>query len=226
MRDSRTRVPRTGVDPRVGIALGAAFAIAIAAGARAEDPAPAVLQRVLPGQPRELVDRLLEDKVVLVPGWTGPRVHGTAAARALVLFAKPRDRVIQLMLQTDRQTEYRPEVAKLDTVERSPDGVVMAQEMRIMLTPIRFWLRYHWDVPAGRISWDLDPHFPNDLRALEGFWELSEVDAEHTLGKTGTQVDVGAALPSFLQDAATRNNLHDTLDRCRRWVDSDGRYRP
>jgi hypothetical protein len=153
-------------------------------------------------------------------------VRGAVAARALVLFEKPRDRVIQLMLQTDRQTEYRPEVAKFDIVDRLSDGVVMAQEMRIMLTPIRFWLRFQWDPRAGRISWALDPRFPNDLRVLEGYWELREVDAEHTLGRTGTQVDVGEALPAFLQDAATRNNLRDTLDRCRRWIDSDGRYRP
>ena len=75
-------------------------------------------------------------------------------------------------------------------------------------------------------SLSLDPRFPNDVRFLEGYWELQAVDAEHTMGRTGTQVDVGQAMPAFLQDAATRNNLHDTLDRCRRWIDSDGRYRP
>jgi hypothetical protein len=228
MGTPRTRAPRrTSVDSRHGIALGAAFAIAIAAGAaRADDPAPAVLQHVLPGQTRELVQRLLEDKVILLPGSGARGVDGPAMARALVLFAKPRDRVIQLLLQTDRQIEYRPELAALETVERSPDGVLVKQEMRIMLTPIRFWLRYQWDVPAGRISWKLDEHFPNGIRVLEGFWELQEVDAEHTMARTGTQVDVGAALPAFLQEAATRNNLRDALDRCRRWVDSDGRYRP
>jgi len=228
MKWLRTRSSRrSGADRRRGIALGAAFAIAIFAGAaHGDDPEPAVLQRALSGEPRELVQRLLEDKVVLLPGWAERRVRGAAAARALVLFAKPRDRVIQLLLQTDRQIEYRPELAKLDTIERFPDGVVMAQEMRMMLTPIRFWLRYQWDVPAGRISWTLDPRFPNEVHFLEGFWVLQEVDAGHTMARTGTQVDVGPVLPAFLQDAATRNNLRDALDHCRRWVDSDGRDRP
>jgi hypothetical protein len=224
---SRSRTRPSHRDRRRGIAVGAAFALAILAGAaRGDDPEPAVLQRALPGEPPELVQRLLEDKVVLLPASGERGARGAAVARALVLFAKPRSRVIQLFLQTERQTEYRPELVKLDTLERSRGGVVMAQEMRIMLKPIRFWLRYQWDVTAGRFSWTLDPRFPNDLRSLEGFWELQEVDAEHTMGRTGTQVDVGAAIPAFLQEAATRNNLHDTLDRCRRWVDSDGRYRP
>ena len=147
-------------------------------------------------------------------------------ARAFVLFSKPRSRVLQLLLQTDRQTEYRHELAKLQTVERFENGLVMENEMRMMLRPIRFWLRYQWDVDAGRISWSLDPRFPNDVRQVEGFWELQELDAEHTMARTGTQVDVGTAIPAFLQEAATRNNLGDTLDRCRRWIDSDGRERP
>ena len=92
--------------------------------------------------------------------------------------------------------------------------------------PISYWLRYQWDVSAGRISWTLDPRFPNGLRVTDGFWELEEVDAAHTLGRFGTRVDVGPALPAFLEEIATRKNLPQTLDRCRRWIDSDGRYRP
>jgi hypothetical protein len=227
MTRSRARARRlAGADRRRGIAIGAGLALLLLAGAaRGDGPAPGALQHALPGQPYELVQRLLADKVVLLPGAQQRGASGPAHARALVLFEKPRSRVIDLLVQTDRQREYRPDLAKLETVERIADGAVMAQEMRIMLTPIRFWLRYQWDVPAGRISWALDPRFPNDVRFVEGFWELHEVDAEHTVAHTGTQVDVGKALPAFLQDAATRNNLRDTLDRCRRWIDSDGKVR-
>jgi hypothetical protein len=207
------------------VALGA-LALAILAGpARGDDPTTAALTRALSGEPPEVVEQLLEEKVVVLPA-AEKRAGEPALARALVLFAKPRARVIQLMLQIDRQAEYRPELEKLETVERSADGAVAEQEMRIMLKRIRFWLRYHWDVPAGRISWTLDPRFPNDLRVVEGLWELQEVDAEHTMGRTSTQVDVGTAIPSSLQEIATRKNLRGTVDRCRRWVDSDGQYRP
>jgi hypothetical protein len=181
------------------------------------------VQSALPGVPPELVRRLVDEKVVLLASSGDsepPPVEG------LVLFAKPRARVLQLLLQTARQIEYRPDLARLETVERLPDGDVDVQEMRIMLMHISYWLRYQWDVPAGRISWKLDPRFPNDLRVTEGFWELHEVDSEHSVARFGTRVDVGPALPSFLQEIATRKNLPLTLERCRRWVDSDGTYRP
>ena len=95
-----------------------------------------------------------------------------------------------------------------------------------MLMRISYWLRYHWDPATGRISWELDPRFPNDLRVEDGSWQLEAVDADHTIGRLATRVDVGPELPSFLQELATRKNLPQTLEQCRRWIDSDGRYRP
>ena len=206
--------------------LGALFLTVIAGMARGDATLTGAVQRALVGEPPELVERLLDEKVVLLPGSEPRDQDDPTQVRALVIFARPRSRVIQLLLQTDRQTEYRPELEKVETLEHFPNGEVDVQEMRIMLMPISYWLRYQWDVSAGRISWTLDPRFPNGLRVTDGFWELEEVDAVHTLGRFGTRVDVGPALPAFLEEIATRKNLPQTLDRCRRWIDSDGRYRP
>jgi len=184
------------------------------------------LQHTLPEMPPEVVQRLLEEKVILLSE-ADPRSPGEPAqVQALVLFAKPESRVFQLLLQTARQTEYRPDLKRAETVERFPDGEVDVQEMRIMLMRISYWLRYHWDLSTGRISWELDPRFPNDLRVEDGSWQLEAVDAEHTIGRLATRVDVGPELPPFLQELATRKNLPQTLEHCRRWIDSDGRYRP
>jgi len=46
-----------------------------------------------------------------------------------------------------------------------------------------------------------------------------------TLGRFATAVDVGDALPAFLQEAVTRRTLARTLERCRRWVNADGAMR-
>jgi hypothetical protein len=210
---------------REALVLVVAWA-AFAGMARSDASLTDALEHALAGMPPELVHQLLEEKVVLLPD-ADPRPPGEPAqVKALVLFAKPQSRVLQLLLQTARQTEYRPDLERAEAVERFPDGEVDAQEMRIMLMRISYWLRYHWDLSAKRISWELDPRFPNGLRVTDGSWQLDEVDADHTLGRFATHIDVGAELPSFLQEFATRKNLPLTLDRCRRWVDSDGRYRP
>jgi hypothetical protein len=206
--------------------LGVLALAAFAGLARGDEALSAAVQRALAGEPPELAQRFLDEKVVLLSG-SDPRHRGDPTqVRALVLFAKPQSRVIQLLLQTARQIEYRPDLEKVETVERFSNGEVDVQEMRMMLVRISYWLRYQWDVSAGRISWGLDPRFPNDLRVTDGFWELEEVDAVDTLGRFGTRVDVGPALPAFFQEIATRTNLPKTLDRCRRWIDSDGRDRP
>ena len=194
--------------------------------ARGDETLSVAVQRALAGEPPELAQQILNERVVLRAGSEPGRRGDPTEVQALVLFTKPRSRVIQLLLQTARQAEYRPDLEKVETVERFSNGEVDMQEMRIMLIPISYWIRYEWDVSAGRISWGLDPRFPNDLRVTEGYWELQELDAIHTLGRFGTRVDVGPALPAFLQEIATRKNLPQTLDRCRRWIGSDGRYRP
>jgi len=184
------------------------------------------VEHALAGQPPGVVRRLLDENVVILSDSEPGRSGDPTEVRGLVLFAQPRSRVLQLLLQTARQIEYRPDLEKIETVERFADGEVDEQEMRIMLMRISYWLRYRWDLSAARITWGLDPRFPNDLHTTEGYWELEEIDDVHTLGRFGTRVDVGPALPAFLQEIATRKNLPLTLDRCRRWIDSDGRYRP
>jgi hypothetical protein len=141
---------------------------------------------------------------------------------ALVLFAKPRNEVIRLFTQTERQIEYRSDLERIETVERFENGNVDEHHMRILFVDIRYRLRNRWDTRTGRFGWELDPTFDNDVRAIQGFWELYELDASRTLGRIGSQVDVGPALPGFLQRSVARKNLLRTLERCRRWVDTTG----
>ena len=42
----------------------------------------------------------------------------------------------------------------------------------------------------------------------------------------GSRIDVGPALPAFLQDMATRSKLPEAMQNVRRWVDSGGTWRP
>ena len=204
----------------------AGLALVAWAGTAAGDATLAgVLQASLPGESPERVHQLLEEKFVLLPD-DDPEAADAGRVRALVLFAQPQPRVLQLLVQTGRQTEYRRDLDGLRVVEQLPDREVDEHDMKILLTRISFWLRYQFDFATGRIAWSLDPRFPNQMRVVEGSWELQPLDPGHTLARFATRIDVGPALPSFLQTLATRKNLPATLDRVRRWVDSDGRYRP
>lgn len=212
-----------GARSAAALLLAAAAAAALPGPARGDDAAlGAAIRTALPDASPDLVEGLLADKVVLLPS-RDDDAHGV---RALVLFARPKDRVMQFLLQTARQDEYRPELARIERVEHFEDGDVDEQEMKIMLVRVHYRLRYHYDPAASRLSWALDPRFDNELEHIDGFWELHALDADHSLARFGTHVDVGAGLPTFLQDIATRKNVPQTLERCRRWIDSDGRYRP
>ena len=81
--------------------------------------------------------------------------------------------------------------------------------------------------PVGQADDDeIERHDGGDLEHVEGFWQLYELSSSQTLGRFGTRVQVGTALPVWLQDYATRQNVPQTMEHVRRWVDSGGTYRP
>jgi hypothetical protein len=142
--------------------------------------------------------------------------------RAWVLFEKPLDRVYELLAATTRQAEYRGELEGVATVARLPDGHVDEHRIRLLFVAVDYRLRYRLDPERKRIAWELDRSAPTPMRRVEGSWELFAMDASRTLGRLATAVDVGDALPRFLETAITRTTLPRTLERCRRWVDADG----
>jgi hypothetical protein len=98
--------------------------------------------------------------------------------------------------------------------------------MKLMLMKGRYRARYHWSLAEGRIRWALDPSYDNDLAVLEGSWDLFGLEPGRTLGRFGTKIDVGAALPAFVQDYATRKRVPEAMENTRKWIDSGGSYRP
>ena len=177
-------------------------------------------QSVLAEQPPRVVEELFEEKVVLLTGGQGPYVE------ALVIFQQPRRRALRLLAQTGRHAEFRPELERVETIRSGKSESVDAHRMKVVFKTIDYHLRSHFDWKNSRISWELDPGYDNGVRALEGYWEMHELDAKRTLALFGSRVDVGPALPLWLQEAATRKNVPEAVERVRRWVDSNGSYRP
>lgn len=146
---------------------------------------------------------------------------------ALVLFEQPRARVTALLREAARQTEYRPELVAVRTIAESPGGRVDEQRIRILFHELAHRLRYRED-PSGRLTWDLDEAFDNDLARMRGYWEFYdfEQDPNRTLGRFGSDVDVGRVVPRFVQRGMGRKPVIRYVENLQRWIDSEGTWRP
>lgn len=213
----RRRSRRLAISLAVGVSAGAATGAHHEPAPEPATPSARALLAELEPDDRET---LLESGFLML-GTDEHDVH-----IGLVLFERPRGEVIELLAQTSRQKEYRPELKRLESIESTPAGSLDEYRIRVMLVTITYRMRYVVDREQGRIRWALDPEFENDLQHVEGFWELHELDADRTVARFGTRVDVGPAVPGFLQDFATERNMPQTVDRTRRWVDSGGTWRP
>jgi len=100
----------------------------------------------------------------------------------------------------------------------SPDPILFQRHV--------FRIAYQLLPGLRRIEWNLDECFDNDLAHVSGFGELHEMADGRTLGRSGSSIDVGPAVPAILQDWITRKDVPETMKRVRMWVDSKGTYRP
>ena len=182
-------------------------------------------QRFLAAQSPELVTRLFEKRTLLLE--EVERADGGTLFVAYVLFDQPRSRVVALLTEPGRQREYRPELCKVKVIESGENTRLDENQLKVMFTKLVYRVRYvsELDQEPQRLSWKLDPSFDNDVTRLEGSWELYELDAENTVGRFGSIVDVGA-VPQIVQDILSRKTVVNTVENTRYWVDSDGKWRP
>jgi hypothetical protein len=199
--------------------LGVVVAAALALGA-----APPTGESVLSAEPPELAARLRERGVVVLED-VASRERATFVV-AYVRFAQPRERTVALVSDPARQLEWRSDLSGVETLETTPGVRVDRLRIRVMFQELVYHVRYERDLATDRIAWALDPRFENDLARFEGFWEFYPLADGGTLGRFGTRVDAGVALPAFVQRDLTRRNVVATMENCRRWVDSNGAWRP
>jgi len=183
---------------------------------------PASAQALLDSQPKEVVDELTEERMVLLETHSSDK----GLVEALVLFSQPPEQVWELLLQRERQKEYRPELKSISIVNRSENGVVEEQHLKIAFLDVAYRLDTRLDPAAKTLTWQLDPNFDSALEHVSGYWELHALDGGRTLARFGTKVNVNKAVPGFLQNGITRKNVPETLENTRQWVDSNGRWRP
>jgi hypothetical protein len=216
---------------RARFALAALLAICATAGggfaqgaAQAAVPRnrPASAQALLDSQPKDVVEELLEERLVLM------QTEGSdkGLVEALVLFSKPPEEVWPLLVQRERQKEYRPELTSVEIVKREENALVEEQHLKIAFLKVGYRLTDRLDPATRTLTFELDPSYESQLEHVSGYWELHAFDGGRTLARFGTRVNVSKAVPGFLQNGITRKNVPETLDNTRRWVDSGGQWRP
>ena len=206
------------------LALG--LACLPATGAGAEPGRYRNAESVLAEGPPGLMSRVEEERVVVLEDVSASSPDSFVVA--YVLFHRTRSQVLSLLRQGDRQTEYRPELTEVRTVASLPDGRIDEQQMKIAFKTFTYRLRYVEDTETGRISWGLDPDFDNDIARLDGFWDLYEFESrpDRTLGRFGSNADVGRGVPRFVKKGMSRKTVLRYVRNCREWIDSDGEWRP
>ena len=180
-------------------------------------------EALLDGEPPELVERLHRDGVLVMEDVGG---GADSFVVAYVIFARPRERVLELLEEAARQPEYRPELRSVRTISSTAEGRVDEQRLVVMFQELVYRLLYTKDPDDQRLEWRLDPDFDNDLERMEGFWELYAAADGTTLGRFGSRVNVGPAVPGFLQRGLSRRTVLRYVENARQWVDSEGRWRP
>jgi hypothetical protein len=183
-------------------------------------------EHVLEAEPPEVVERLMDQNLLVLEAVGEGRESFIVA---YVIFERSVQDVLGLLRQANRQTEYRPELDSVETIRKFENGRIDEQRIRIVFTKFVYRLRYR-DVADtdGRLEWTLDPEFDNDMEHFEGFWEFYPFaqDANRTLARFGSNVDIGPAVPRFIQRGMSRKTVLRYLENSRLWIDSDGEWRP
>ena len=191
-------------------------------------PAPPVVRAAdsqlaeIPAQTRA---ELFEQGVLMRGREPALKEQSTNGIEAFVIFDASPQQVYDLLQQTSRQGEFRPEVSEIRVVERVEGKHVDEHRLKILFRRYVYRLDYRFRPGAWRIEWRLDDRFDNDLKAVTGYWELYRLEDGRTLGRSGTSVQVGASVPKFLANWITRINLPKSMKNLRSWVNENARSR-
>lgn len=195
--------------------------------ASGESPGPSDrlgARALLARYPAELGEELFAKNLVVIPPHAGG--ENPPGLSAMVLFEKPASRVMRLLSQTARQKEFRPELSQLERISEQDGWLIDEHQIKILFLKIVYRVRSEIDFQQRRIEWQLDESVDNDLKTLWGFWQLHELGEDRSVGHFGGTTEIGNLVPKLLGNAITRRKVPSMLENCRRWVNSDGRYRP
>jgi len=144
--------------------------------------------------------------------------------QAAIIFDQPVDVAWGLFRQTDRQEQYLSRLYKCVTVEDKGTYNKVDFFVKVSFINIDYRVQHNFEPENFYFYWTLDPGYKNKLKHLEGYWKLFKIDDTHTLARYGTIVNTSDLIPKSIQEALTRQDLPQSLDAVKKYIDSNGVY--
>lgn len=174
------------------------------------------------GLTAEQIELLKKGEVVILD--KPENVEGRQMITAALIFDQGIDTVWSLLTQGWRQEEYLPNLKRSKLIEKWDGGDKIRFHVEMLYVGIDYQILGTRDKSQYYSHWKLDPDFKNDMKEISGYWRFYWMDANHTLARYGTWVEVGVWIPDAVQEYMIKRDLPSALGMQKRFVDSGGTW--
>ena len=171
------------------------------------------------------VEKIKKGEIVIASAQTTTGGGGEAMIQAAMIFDVNIAEAFRIIKETDKQCEFLNNCDEAILIERTDTHDIIEFRVKILAWELKYRVKHRWDNKKFRMWWTLDPSFNNDLKHLEGFWQLFYIDDTHTLGRYGTKLIVKEFIPKSVQEALTKRDLPTVLEQFRKRVNSHGKFK-
>jgi ribosome-associated toxin RatA of RatAB toxin-antitoxin module len=128
----------------------------------------------------------------------------------------PAEKILGVLTDFEHYPEWQSGVVACTVKERDEAGRGSLVELRYdaRITKIRYTARYWYDLPAGRLGFDL---VEGDLKACSGRYGLDPLDGTRTRVSIDVRTEVGFYIPGpvkkLIRDQSVRASIRDLKRR-------------
>ncbi len=174
------------------------------------------------GLSKEEIEKIKQGEIIILD--QEKEKGGERLIKAVMLLEQPIEQVWTLLCQTERQEEYLPRLKRSILIQGDENGNITEFRVKVLFINIVYRVRHHYDSANYHLYWELDPDFNNDLKHLEGYYQLYKINEHQTLARYATIVVLSDLIPRSIQELLTKKDLPQSLGAVKKWVDSGGKY--
>jgi len=175
------------------------------------------------GLTEEQVQKLKQGEIIILHQEKEGK-EGERLIKAVMILNQSIDEVFNFLCQTERQEEYLPRLERSILIEEDENGNITEFRIKALFINIIYRVRHHYDPKHYRLYWELDPNFDNDIKHLEGYYQLYKINEHQTLARYATVVILSDLIPRSIQELLTKKDLPQSLGAVKKWIDSGGKY--
>ncbi len=187
------------------------------------DPPSADSPQAWEGLTEDQVKKVKAGEIVILDEDKSEGADQKRFIRAAMIFDQPLEKTWKLFKATEKQHRYLPDLDSCELVQRDDKGDKVDFHVKLILN-IDYRIMHHYDEENYKLWWHLDPDFDNDMKQVDGYWQLFKLDDKRTLARYGTRVEVTSIIPEFVMKKLTRDNLPVNMEAAYKYIQSGGEY--